>query len=118
MLAASTYNGYRRYIDRHIVPALGRIGLQRLRPHHLEALYDGLLYPGDGRAALAPKTVYEIHLIIRGALGDAVRRELVSQRRPHGPRPTAAVHPQDRTDFPRTVLGRRPMTGESSDCAR
>jgi integrase len=79
VLAASTYNGYRRYTDRHIVPALGRIGLRRLRPHHLEALYDRLLHPRDERAALAPKTVYEIHLIIRGALGDAVRRGLISR---------------------------------------
>lgn len=79
VLAASTYSGYRRYVDRHIVPALGRIGLRRLRPHHLEALYDGLLHPRDGRAALAPKTVYEIHLIIRGALGDAVRRGLITR---------------------------------------
>jgi hypothetical protein len=28
---------------------------------------------------LAPKTVYEVHLIIRGALGDAVRRGMVSR---------------------------------------
>jgi hypothetical protein len=60
VLAASTYNGYRRNVEGHVVPALGRIGLRRLRPHHLEAFYDGLLHPRDGRAALAPKTVYEI----------------------------------------------------------
>jgi hypothetical protein len=34
-LAASTYNGYRRNVEGHIVPALGRIGVRRLRPHHL-----------------------------------------------------------------------------------
>ncbi len=33
VLAASTYNGYRRNVEGHIVPALGRIGLRRLRPH-------------------------------------------------------------------------------------
>lgn len=58
-------------------PALGRWGLRRLRPHHLEAFYDGLVHPPDGRAALAPKTVYEIQLVIRGALFDAVRRGLI-----------------------------------------
>lgn len=78
-IAASTYNGYRHNVEGHIVPSLGRIGLRRLRPHHLEALYDSLLQPSNGRAALAPKTVYEIHLVIRGALGDAVRRGLVSR---------------------------------------
>jgi integrase len=77
VLAASTYNGYRRNVEGHVVPALGRIGLRRLRPHHLEAFYDGLLHPRDGRPPLAPKTVYEIHLVIRGALSDAVRRGLI-----------------------------------------
>ena len=66
VLAASTYDGYRRNIERHIVPTLGRIGLRRLRPHHLEALYDRLLHPKDEAAALVPKTVYEVHLVIRG----------------------------------------------------
>lgn len=51
VLAASTYAGYRHNVEGHIVPALGRIGLRRLRAHHLEALYDGLLHPRDGRAA-------------------------------------------------------------------
>jgi len=42
--------------------------MRRLRAHHLEALYDRMLHPTDGQRALAPKTVLEIHLIIRGAL--------------------------------------------------
>ena len=78
MLAASTYAGYHRNVQRHILPSLGRIGLRQLRPHHLDALYDRLLHPADG-AGLAPKTVYEVHLVIRGALTDAVRRGLLSR---------------------------------------
>ncbi len=79
VLATSTYDGYRRNVERHVLPALGRVGLRQLRPHHLEGLYERLLHPSDGRAGLAPKTVYEVHLVIRGALGDAVRRGLVSR---------------------------------------
>jgi integrase len=75
----STWDGYRRKVDRHILPTLGRITIRRLRPAHLEALYERLLHPADGRKALAPKSVLEVHLIIRGALGDAVRRGLVSR---------------------------------------
>jgi integrase len=78
VLAMSTYAGYRRNVERHVLPTLGRIGLRRLRPHHLEALYERLLHPAEGRG-LAPKTVYEIHLVIRRALTDAVRRGLVSR---------------------------------------
>jgi integrase len=79
VLAATTYSGYRRNTENHIVPALGRIGLRRLRAHHLEGLYERLLHPSGDTRALAPKTVYEIHLVIRGALEDAVRRGLVTR---------------------------------------
>ena len=78
-LAASTYRGYERNVQRHILPALGRVGLRRLRHHHIEALYDQLLSRSLERPALAPKTVYEIHLVIRGCLADAVRRGLLTR---------------------------------------
>jgi len=78
-LATTTYRGYERNVHRHVVPALGRIGLRRLRHHHIESLYDRLLTPNAERPALSPKTVYEIHLVIRGALDEAVRRGLVTR---------------------------------------
>lgn len=78
-LARSTWDGYRRKIGRHILPTFGKVGIRRLRPHHLEARYEQKLHPTDGTRALAPKTVLEIHLIIRGALNDAVRRGIVSR---------------------------------------
>jgi integrase len=78
-LAQSTWDGYRRKIDRHILPVIGHIRIRRLRVHHLEGLYDGMLHPTDGRRALAPKTVLEVHLIIRGALNDAVKRGLINR---------------------------------------
>jgi hypothetical protein len=68
-LATSTYRGYERNVQLHILPVLGRIRIRRLRYQQIESLYDTLLHPMDGRG-LAPKTVYEIHLIIRGALAD------------------------------------------------
>src|SRR5688500_7104622 len=72
-LATSTYRGYERNVQRHILPALGTVSIRRLRYQQIEALYDALLHPTTGRG-LAPKTVYEIHLIIKGALADALRR--------------------------------------------
>ena len=62
----------------HILPALGRIGIRRLSFQQIEALYEALQHPTDGKG-LAPKTVYEIHLLIRGALTDAQRRGLVAR---------------------------------------
>lgn len=77
-LATSTYRGYERNVQRHILPALGRVGIRRLRHQQIEALYDSLLHPTEGKG-LAPKTVYEIHLIIKGALADALRRGLITR---------------------------------------
>jgi hypothetical protein len=53
---------------------IGNLKIRRLRAHHFEALYDRMLHPSDGRRPLAPKTVLGVHLIIRGALNDAVTR--------------------------------------------
>jgi integrase len=75
----STWDGYRRKIELHIIPTLGKIAIRRLRPTHLERLYDDKLHPKNGKRPLAPKTVLEIHLIIRGALNDGVRRGIVTR---------------------------------------
>jgi integrase len=78
-LAGTSYAGYERNALRHIIPALGRIRLRRLTHNQINALYDRLLAPTADRPALAPKTVYEIHLVIRGALSDARRQGLVNR---------------------------------------
>ena len=78
-LATSTYRGYVNKSRRHILPTLGQRRLRRLRPEDLERLYDSMLHPADGKRPLAPKTVYEVHLIVRGALDHAVRRGLVGR---------------------------------------
>ncbi len=64
-LATSTYGGYERNVHRHILPVLGRTSTRRLRYQQIESLYDALLHPTKGQG-LAPKTAYEIHLVIRG----------------------------------------------------
>ena len=71
----STWLSYRRNVERHIVPALGRLPLQRLTPAQLTAFYRGLLQDGHRRrrGGLAPKTVRNIHGALHAALRDAVR---------------------------------------------
>jgi len=78
-LAATTYASYERNAVNHVLPALGRIRLRRVTHTQIEALYDKLLTPSADRPALAHKTVYEIHLVIRGSLTYALRRGLVSK---------------------------------------
>ncbi len=79
-LATSTWHSYRRKIDRHILPALGGVPMRRLTASHLDSLYDSKLRPTDPDVrALAPKTVLEVHLIIRGALNGAVERGILGR---------------------------------------
>jgi integrase len=62
-------------VERHIVPALGGVVLQRLTPAHLTTFYRALLDDGrrKGRGRLAPKTVRNVHGVLHAALRDAVR---------------------------------------------
>ena len=79
-LAEATWHGYRRKIERHILPTLGKVPIRRLKVSDLEAHYDTKLRPTNPDVKpLAPKTVLEIHLIIRGALTAAVKRGLLTR---------------------------------------
>jgi hypothetical protein len=71
----STWLSYRKNVERHVVPALGHLPLQRLTPAQLTAFYRGLLETGHrkGSGGLAPKTVRNIHGALHAALRDAVR---------------------------------------------
>jgi len=77
----TTWTEYRRKINSHVVPRLGSVPLQSLGPAQLNAFYADLLAAGrtDGTGGLAPKTVREIHVIVRKALKDAVRWGHVSR---------------------------------------
>jgi integrase len=78
----STWDNYRRYIENHIVPALGMVLLQKLTADQLDRLYADKLAGGreDGRTGgLAPKTVRHLHTILHKALRDAERKHLVTR---------------------------------------
>lgn len=74
-LRDSTWASYRMNVEKHLVPGLGAIELQRLSPAQLNAFYRELLTRGRRNRAggLAPKTVRYIHSILHRALRDAVR---------------------------------------------
>jgi integrase len=71
---------YAWFIDRYVNPAIGDIPLRRLRGDHLDDLYERLATSGGRHGTgLAPKTIAEVHMIVRAALDDAVARELASR---------------------------------------
>jgi integrase len=68
-----TLAGYRHDIEHYVVPRIGRMRLQALRPAVISRLYRDLADRGgrDGRA-LSATTVSHIHRTLRKALADAV----------------------------------------------
>jgi integrase len=70
----STLYGYRGYINRVLVPAIGDVRLSKLTARHLDGLYTLLTERG-----LAPATVRQIHALMRAALNQAVRWGLVGR---------------------------------------
>src|ERR1017187_396577 len=86
-----TLAGYRHDIDHYIVPRIGRMRLQALRPAVISKLYRDLAEHGgrDGRP-LSVSTVSHIHRTLRKALADAVDIEQV-----------LAVNPAARSKRPR-----------------
>ncbi len=77
-LRPSTAHRYQWMIDNYITPAFGHLPIRKLRAEHLERLYSDLLEAGGEKATgLAPKTVYDVHVIMRAALKYATRIHLV-----------------------------------------
>jgi hypothetical protein len=79
---ASTYDSYRRNIDLHVLPALGRRSLDKLTVEDVDLFYATLLTEGRKNkrregTPLAPKTVRNIHLMLNKAMADAQRKGLV-----------------------------------------
>lgn len=78
-LAQKTIEGYKVNIERHIIPAIGSILLQKLQPIHIQRFYKEKLENGriNGKGGLSAKSVIYIHRVLRKALAQAVRMQLV-----------------------------------------
>lgn len=75
---ATTAYRYAWFVDHYINPAIGQVPLRRLRADHLDGLYDELgTIGGRNSDGLAPKTIHEVHVIVRSSLDLAARHQLV-----------------------------------------
>lgn len=84
-----THERYSELVKKNIVPALGAIHLTKLRPAQISAAYTKALESGrrDGKGGLAPTTVIYMHRLLKQALKQAVRWELLHRN------PADAVDP-------------------------
>jgi len=106
-VAAKTYERYAEIVHNHLAPALGGWPLAKLQPLHLQAYYSAALQNGrrDGSGGLAPRTVLHHHRILRQALQQAIRWQLLAR------------NVADAVEPPRPV--RREMTAlDEADTAR
>lgn len=98
-LKDSTLDGYRDTVTHHLLPGLGRYPLASLSPQHLRAWQSAKLTDRSvhGRP-LSSSSVKSYHAVLRSALSDAMRDELVDRNvamlvrpaRP-GPSPSATL---------------------------
>lgn len=70
-LSITTYESYKRNIDKYIIPYLGSIRLSNLLPLQLQSFYNMLL------KTLSNTTIIYIHRIIHKALNQAVKWDLI-----------------------------------------
>lgn len=73
-LRPTTFERYWASVERYLIPALGHLPLQGMRPAHVQAMYARWLADG-----LAPATVASHHRVLGRALGDAVRLQLLGR---------------------------------------
>lgn len=72
-LRPSTANTYRKYVDKWVIPELGHLRLDKLRPGHLTALYARMQDEGKKDA-----TRRQVHAIIRRSLAIAERQQIIA----------------------------------------
>jgi integrase len=90
----TTAASYRDMLEGHVVPRIGNVRLDQLKPMTLSSLYTDLLASGrrSGSGGLAPRTVQYVHRIVSRALSDAVRWNLLARK------------PASRVDAPRVEM--------------
>ena len=77
-LSPKTAERYRQLIERQIVPYLGALPLQKLKPVHVANWHATLLKAGGhGGGALTARTVGHAHRVLHKALADATKYELL-----------------------------------------
>ena len=89
----TTYSSYECHVERHIIPTLGRLPLNKITGAHLNVLYAKLLAKGgdEGERPISPSTVRRIHATLHRALKDAVRWNRIPR------------NPADSADPPRAI---------------
>jgi len=73
--------GYSQWIERHIIPELGKLKLIQLQPLHIQNFYHKLIENGriDGNGGLSPQSVLHIHRLLHNALSHGVKWGIIGR---------------------------------------
>lgn len=80
-ISAKTAERYGELIEGQIVPHIGAMAVQKLKPFDLEKWHDTLKASGrkDGKGGVSARTIGHAHRILAKALAEAARNDLVSR---------------------------------------
>lgn len=73
-MKARTYERYSEIVQLHVTPVIGQVALHKLKPLHLERVYEEAQEKG-----LSPQTVLHVHRVVYSSLRQAVRWQLVAR---------------------------------------
>lgn len=78
-LERSTFESYDSLVNNHVNPIIGKVLLNKLRPEHLQKLYNTKFHEGrmDGTGGLSARSVKYIHTVLHQALGQAIKNGLL-----------------------------------------
>ena len=77
-LRPSTYASHEAHVRRYLLPYLGNLPLDGLRPAHIERMYRLQAHPdGHGETPLSIASLRQVHATLASALNTAVKRGLV-----------------------------------------
>lgn len=72
-IRATTRHGYQAVVTTHLIPRIGHLSIGALTPLHVEALL------ADMDGTMSPKTARNVHVVLRRALGQAVRAQIITK---------------------------------------
>ncbi len=79
-LRPSTARMYHQHVHAYLIPQIGGIRLNSLRPEHISAAYEHVLtHPLRPQTPMRPATLRRVHATLRAALNDAVKARLLER---------------------------------------
>ena len=81
LVSPRTHERYGEIVSKNLKPLLGAVLLTKLRPMQISEAYAKALSSGrrDGRGGLAPSTVRYLHVILKAAMRQAVRWQILAR---------------------------------------